>query len=54
MKIKFDSDDDLPLNKPLKFHAMTIIIRSVFETLSANFFLMTLSMNYKNATVQKN
>ena len=31
MKIKFDSDDDLPLNKPLKFHAMTIIIRSVFE-----------------------
>ena len=31
MKIKFDSDNDLPLNKPLKFHAMTIIIRSVFE-----------------------
>ena len=31
MKIKFNSDDELPLNKPLKFHAMTIIIRSVFE-----------------------
>ena len=31
MKIKFNSDDHLPLNKPLKFHAMTIIIRSVFE-----------------------
>ena len=31
MKTKFDSDDDLPLNKPLKFHAITIIIRSVFE-----------------------
>ena len=31
MKIKFNSDDDLPLNKALKFHAMTIIIRSVFE-----------------------
>ena len=31
MKIKFNSDDDLPLNKPLKFHAMTTIIRSVFE-----------------------
>ena len=29
--IKFDSDNDLPLNKPLKFHAMTIFIRSVFE-----------------------
>ena len=23
MKIKFSSDDDLPLNKPLKFHAPT-------------------------------
>ena len=31
MKIKFSFNDDLPLNKPLKFHAMTIIIRSVFE-----------------------
>ena len=31
MKIKFNSDDDLPLNKPLKFHAMTIIIRSLFK-----------------------
>ena len=31
MKIKFNSDDNLPLNKPLKFHNMTIIIRSVFE-----------------------
>ena len=31
MKIKFDSDENLPLNKPLKFHAMAIIIRSVFE-----------------------
>ena len=31
MKIKFNSNDDLPLNKPLKFHVMTIIVRSVFE-----------------------
>ena len=31
IKIKFHSGNDLPLNKPLKFHAMTIIIRSVFE-----------------------
>ena len=29
-KIKFNSDDTLPLNKLLKFHAITIIIRSVF------------------------
>ena len=31
IKIKFDSDDDLSLNKSLKFHLMTITIRSVFE-----------------------
>ena len=31
MKIKFNSDDDFSLNKPLKFHLMTMIIRSVFE-----------------------
>ena len=31
IKIKINSDDDSPLNKPLKLHAMTIIIRSVFE-----------------------
>ena len=31
IKTKFNSDDDLPLNKPLKFHLMTITIRSVFE-----------------------
>ena len=31
MKIKYNPDDDLLLNKWLKFHAMVIIIRSVFE-----------------------
>ena len=31
MKIKFNSDDNFPLNKPLKFHLMSITIRSVFE-----------------------
>ena len=31
MKIKFNSDDDLSLNKPLKFHNITITIRSVFN-----------------------
>ena len=31
MKIKFNSDDDLPLNKTLKFTLMTITIRCVFE-----------------------
>ena len=31
MKINFNSDDELPLNKPLKLHIMTITIKSVFE-----------------------
>ena len=31
MKVKFNSDDDLPLNKPLKFHAITIIIKSTYN-----------------------
>ena len=30
-KIKFNSNDNLPLNKPLKFHIITINTRSVFE-----------------------
>ena len=31
MKIKFNSDDELPLYKILKFHMLTIIVRSVFD-----------------------
>ena len=31
MEIKLNSDDDLPLNKKLKFHNITITIRSVFK-----------------------
>ena len=31
MNIKFSSDDDLPLNKILKLHILTIIVRCVFE-----------------------
>ena len=31
MKIEFDTDDNLPLNKVLKFHVLTIIIKNVFE-----------------------
>ena len=31
MKIKFNTDDDLPLNKSLKFCMMTITIRYVIE-----------------------
>ena len=31
MKIKFDTDDNLPFNKQLKLHMLKIIVRSVFE-----------------------
>ena len=31
MKIKFDSDDGLPLNKPLNLQMLTIIVTSVFN-----------------------
>ena len=31
MKIKFNSDDYLPLNKQLKFLSIKIIVRSVLE-----------------------
>ena len=31
MKIKFSSDDNLPLNKILKLHMLTVIVRFLFE-----------------------
>ena len=31
MKIEFNSDDKLPLNKQSKFLSVTIVIRSIFE-----------------------
>ena len=31
MKIKFNSNDNLPSNKMLKLHMLTVIVRSVFE-----------------------
>ena len=29
MTIKFDSDDNLPLNKMIEIHIMTIVVRAV-------------------------
>ena len=31
MKIKFNSDDDIPLNKVLNFPTIRVIIRNIFE-----------------------
>ena len=30
-EIRFESNDDLPLNRPVKLHLLTIIIRCVFS-----------------------
>ena len=57
MNIKFNSDYDLPLNKPLKFHAMTIIIRSVFEEggkLYSQVFLDDVFFIFINAAMREN
>ena len=31
VKIKFESDDDLPMNKPIKIRLLTIVFRCVFS-----------------------
>ena len=31
LKLRFESNDDLPLNKPIKLRLLTILIRSVFS-----------------------
>ena len=31
MKIKFNSDDELPLNKPIEISRMIIVVRGLFQ-----------------------
>ena len=40
MRTKFNSNDNLPLNKILKLHNLTVVVRSVCEEdiLPSNFF----------------
>ena len=50
MKIKFNSDNNLPLNKPLNSHNLKIIARSVFEEDGKYYpqrFLDCVCMSYK-------
>ena len=50
MKVKFSRNDNLPLNKMLKFHMLTVIVRSVFEEDGKYYpqvFLDECCMNYK-------
>ena len=46
MKIKFNSDDNLPLNKILKLHILTVIVRSDLKNvvnIIHKFFRLTLA-----------
>ena len=56
MKIKFDADDDLPLNKPLKLWTMKTTL-DLFLKKKVNFICtfvqMGVCMNYKNVAVRK-
>ena len=54
MKIKFESNDDLPLNKMLKLHNLTIIVGSIFKKKTSiinKSIYINFSMSYKNVTV---
>ena len=54
MKIKFNSDDNLPLNKTLKLHTLTVILRFVFQEDGNSYpqdFLINVCVSYKNAKV---
>ena len=31
IKVRLESDNNLPLNKILKFHMLTVVVRSAFE-----------------------
>ena len=60
MKFKFDSDDILTLNKILKLHNLTIVVRPVFQEDSKYypgiffFFAWVIKMTLINQINQKN
>ena len=55
IKIKFNSDDSLPLNKILKLHNITIIVDLFLKkmiNINRKFFWMNSCMSYKNVAVR--
>ena len=57
MKIKFESDDDLPLYKTFNILDMMIVVASALEkmvNIIHKFLYMNASMNYKDVRVRKN
>ena len=54
MKIKFESDDDLPSGKTFNILDMIIVVASVLKKMVNtihNFFSMNARISYKNITV---
>ena len=55
IKIKLDSDDDLPLGKILKLHNLTMALRSIFQEGNKYYpkflFYMNVCMSYKKAMI---
>ena len=50
MKIKFDLDDDLPLNKTIEIHNVTTVVRAIFMKITniiCKFSWINAHMNYK-------
>ena len=56
MKIKFNTDNNLPLNKPLKLHQLTIIVRFFLKMIVnfiRNFIQAAISLSYNNGNKNK-
>ena len=54
IKIRIESDDNLPLRRILKLHMLTVIARSAFEEdgkYYPHFFSTNVSMSYKNLAI---
>ena len=57
MKIKFESNNDLPLGKTFKIFDMMIVVASVLKNMlniMHKFVYMNMRISYKNAAIQKN
>ena len=50
MIIKFNTNDDIPLNKHLYFPTVTVIIRSIFEK-DGKYYPQIFCMKYKNDSI---
>ena len=51
MKIKFNSNEELPLNTTIKIPTMTIVVKAVFyenKNIIHKFFLINLCIKYKH------